>query len=185
MQRILLSIAILCAIAWGQKLINGNRVQVGNTNACTSTSGSDDYNCQLEENITALVPGMEILMTADVANVTTATIDVSGLGPQSIVKPVGGVTTALDSNDIRASQKVKLVYDGTNFQMMSLLGNAPTSATGNSVLTGSPNAVVASGATRYSSDITWNATESAVTWPFPATGTFSNLYMRTTTAQSG
>jgi hypothetical protein len=42
-------------------------------------------------------------------------------------KAVGGVTTDLSDSDIRLGQIVDLVYDGTNMQIQSTLGNTPTS----------------------------------------------------------
>lgn len=48
----------------------------------------------------------------------------NALGAKSIVKAAGGITTALADNDIRAGQWVDVVYDGTNMQMQSGLGNA-------------------------------------------------------------
>jgi hypothetical protein len=42
----------------------------------------------------------------------------------------GGITTDLADNDIRSGQLVELVYDGTNMQMQSTLGNAASSSGG-------------------------------------------------------
>lgn len=58
--------------------------------------------------------------------------DFNSLGAKAIKKAAGGITTDLSDNDIRAGQWVDLVYDGTNMQMQSLLGNAPSGSIGGS-----------------------------------------------------
>jgi hypothetical protein len=61
------------------------------------------------------------------ANTVAVTLNVNGLGQKSILK---NGNLALIANDIKANQIVSVIYDGTNFQMVSQTGNAPTGGGG-------------------------------------------------------
>lgn len=88
-------------------------------------AGSNDtYVATLSPAITSYVTGAHYRFKANTANTGAATINFNGLGAKTIKKAAGGITTDLADNDIRAGQWVDLVYDGTNMQMQSLLGNA-------------------------------------------------------------
>lgn len=89
---------------------------------------TDAYVITLTPAITAYVTGAHYWFVANTANTGAATININSVGAKTIVKAAGGITTALSDNDIRAGQWVDLVYDGTNMQMQSLLGNAPAGA---------------------------------------------------------
>lgn len=86
----------------------------------------DAITCTPSPAVGAYADGMLVLLDPTAANTGAVTINISALGTKSVVKPAGGVTTALAANDIRSNQQVILRYDGTNFQMMSQLGNAAT-----------------------------------------------------------
>ena len=58
------------------------------------------------------------------ANTGASTLNINGVGATAIKKVQGGITTALVANDILAGQICTVVYDGTNFQIISGLGNA-------------------------------------------------------------
>jgi hypothetical protein len=75
-------------------------------------------------------PGGHYRFKANTANVGAASINLNAIGAKTIVKVAGGITTALSDNDIRVGQWVDLVYDGTNMQMQSTLGNAAAGGTG-------------------------------------------------------
>jgi len=66
--------------------------------------------------------GISFTFKANFANTDSATINVNSLGAKAIKKHKGDNLVA---NDIKSGQVVTLVYDGTNFQMTSGLGNAP------------------------------------------------------------
>jgi hypothetical protein len=85
------------------------------------------------------VTGTHYRFKADVANTgTTPSINFNGQGTKTMVKATGGVTTALAVNDLRAGQWVDLVYDGTNMQVQSTLGNAAAGgASASSIQSGS------------------------------------------------
>ena len=96
---------------------------------CDANSGTDSYACNLAPAITAYVNDLCYSFTADVANTGTASINYNTIGPITITKVQGGITTVLADNDIRVGQVVHVCYDGTQMQMVSQLGNAPPGAT--------------------------------------------------------
>lgn len=85
---------------------------------------SDTYTATLSPAITAYTTGVHYRFKANTANTGAATINFNSIGAKTIKKAAGGITTDLADNDIRAGQWVDLVYDGTNMQMQSTLGNA-------------------------------------------------------------
>jgi hypothetical protein len=91
----------------------------------SDAGANDTYTCSFSPAITAYVTGTRYRFLANTANTGAATININSLGAKTIKKAAGGITTDLADNDIRAGQWVELVYDGTNMQMVSLLGNAP------------------------------------------------------------
>lgn len=100
---------------------------------------SDTYVITLVPAITAYVTGAHYRFKANTANTGAATININGLGAKTIVKVAGGITTALADNDIRSGQWCDLVYDGTNMQIQSTLGNAAAgdvTLAGNNAFTG-------------------------------------------------
>ncbi len=93
---------------------------------------NDTYAITLSPAITAYVTGAHYRFMANTANTGACTININTVGAKSIKKAAGGITTDPADNDIRSGQWVDLVYDGTNMQMQSTLGNA---AAGGSVAT--------------------------------------------------
>lgn len=93
-------------------------------NTAADGGGTDAYAITLSPAITAYITGQSFTFKANTANTGAATLNVNGLGAKTIKKPVGGITTDLADNDIRAGQWVDVIYDGTNMQMKSMLGNA-------------------------------------------------------------
>jgi hypothetical protein len=94
----------------------------------SSATGNDSYSITLTPAVGAYAINQKFCFIADVANTGSASLVVSGLAAKTIKKPAGGVTTDLANNDIRAGQIVTVIYDGTNFQMVSQLGNAGSGA---------------------------------------------------------
>lgn len=121
----------------------GNRNSIDGATGCTPAGASStDYACNLSPAIGAYNTNVQYRFKADVANTASAgkpTIAFNGQAAKQIVKVQGGITTALAANDIRAGQEVDTVYDGTNMQMVSQLGNA-ASGTGTVTSSGSPGA---------------------------------------------
>lgn len=90
---------------------------------------TDTYVATLSPAPSAYVTGAHYRFKANTANTGAATINFNSLGAITIVKAAGGITTTLANNDIRAGQWVDVVYDGTNMQMQSTLGNAASGGT--------------------------------------------------------
>jgi hypothetical protein len=121
--KLILSIFLLAAPLLSQTLINGSRVIAGTMNYCADAGSTDAYACSLSPAITAYATGGRYTFKANTANTGAATLALNGLTATAIVKYVGGVAQALADNDIRAAAVVEVVYDGTNFQIVSVLGN--------------------------------------------------------------
>lgn len=85
---------------------------------------TDTYVVTLSPAPTAYATGYHYRFKANTANTGACSINFNSLGAVAIKKAAGGITTDLTDNDIRAGQWVDLVYDGTNMQMQSTLGNA-------------------------------------------------------------
>lgn len=127
---------------------------------------NDTYAITLTPAITAYVTGAHYRFKANTANTGAATININSVGAITIVKVAGGITTALATNDILAGQWVDLVYDGTNMQMQSLLGNAPVgsgtvtisgaSLTDTAIVTGAGTTVVKTPSTTSTLDASGN-----------------------------
>jgi hypothetical protein len=78
--------------------------------------GTDAYVVTLVPAPASLVTGMTFRIKCNTGNTGPATINVNSLGVKSIVKDLN---LALDTNDIRAGQIIEIIYDGTNFQLLS------------------------------------------------------------------
>ena len=92
--------------------------------SCSDAGSTDAYACNLPVALSGYTTGQRYLFKANTANTGAATINFNSLGAVTIKKVAGGITTDLADNDIRAGQWVLLLYDGTNMQMASNLGNA-------------------------------------------------------------
>tara|TARA_Y100000593_G_C4262326_1_gene312877 strand:- start:240 stop:707 length:468 start_codon:yes stop_codon:yes gene_type:complete len=92
------------------------------TNGSVAVAGTNTYTATLNHDTgTALYDGFEFVGDFANANTGAATINLtphggSALGAKAIKK---NVSTALAAGDIAAGAKVALIYDGTNFQMVS------------------------------------------------------------------
>lgn len=80
-------------------------------------AGSNDtYVITVTPAPTAYAAGQVFTFKANTANTDAATLNVNSLGAKTIKK---GATSDLQTGDILASQIVTVVYDGTNFQLVS------------------------------------------------------------------
>jgi len=89
-------------------------------------SGTNTLTVALSPVPSAYATGAVYRFQAANANTGAVTLNVNALGAKSITKVQGGITTALVANDIRVGQVVEVMYDGTQLQMLSQLGNSPS-----------------------------------------------------------
>lgn len=97
-------------------LVDGSRTYVADTGV------ADAYVLTMVPAITAYKTGQIFSFKAANTNTTTSTLNINGLGVKTIKKGIG--STNLSAGDITTGQIVVVIYDGTNFQMISLNGNA-------------------------------------------------------------
>lgn len=178
--RYLALILVLAVAAFGQNPVE--RVV-----RCTDAGSSDTYACTPTPAVAAYTTGLRVRLYANTANTGAATVNISAVGAITIKKVSSGVTTDLADNDIRAGQYVELIYDGTNFQMLSQLGNAGGSSgttTKTLVLGTFAQNTVPNGATTYGGiNVSTMSTELSRRWQMPVSGTFQKLYVGTNNAQ--
>jgi len=151
---------------------------------------TDTYVATLAPVPSAYVTGAHYRFKANTANTGAATINFNTLGAKTIKKVLGGITTDLSDNDIRAGQWVDLVYDGTNMQMQSTLGNAPggaPSGTAGGGLSGTypnPDVKVSIGVACSDETTALAAGTSKVTFRMPHAMTVTEVRASLTTAQA-
>lgn len=78
--------------------------------------GTDAYAVSISPTPATYVTGMFIAFKAGTANTGAATLNVNGLGAKTIKK---NLDEDLTDNDIKANQITLVMYDGTNFQLLS------------------------------------------------------------------
>ncbi len=87
-----------------------------NTNASIASTGSANAYALAAQGTQVLFDGLVIAFDANFENTGTATLNVDALGAKTIKKLND---QDLVSGDIEVGQKVLVVYDGANFQMLS------------------------------------------------------------------
>lgn len=81
-----------------------------------SSTGNDSYAITVSPAPTAYAVNQHYFVQFDVTNTGAATLDVNGLGAKSILSTAG---TALSESAIGAGQVIEVVYDGTQFRLVS------------------------------------------------------------------
>lgn len=91
----------------------------------TDAVGTDAYAINPDVAVSSLVEGMRFVFKVGTANTGAATLNVSGTGAVPLKK---NYDEDLVTGDIVANQIIEVVYDGTNYQVVSPLGgsNVPT-----------------------------------------------------------
>lgn len=114
----------------GYNIGAGNKVQAADLEQvyraagpyAADAGGSDAYVITVVPAPASLNAGMVFHFKANTANTGAATLNVNGAGAISIVRADG---SALADGDIAAGQFVAVIYDGTNFRLLSPVANAP------------------------------------------------------------
>lgn len=107
--------ALLVSINQAGKLVQS---AIDGIRYAADAGGDDTYAVTLDPAPAAYYSGMEVNFKPTTANTGACTLDVNGLGAKAIKK---NVNTDLETGDIQAGQMVKVLYDGTNFQLVSTL----------------------------------------------------------------
>ena len=123
----------------GTAFVTGSGVET--ISYCEDGGVSDTYACSLSPAPAAYIVGKTYCFKANTANTGAATINFNSLGAKTIKKMTDAITTDLADNDIRVNQRPCGIYDGTNMQMTSQLGNAAASTGANPTATISGSAV--------------------------------------------
>jgi len=97
-------------------------------------SGTNTYVLALTPAILSYTAGQLFKVKFTNANTGASTINIDTLGAKNIYK---NVSTALASGDILANQTLILLYDGTNFQILGIIGTG-SGTTFPPILLGSP-----------------------------------------------
>lgn len=119
-------------------------------NCVAASASGTTYTCTTSPSITP-ASGDMVLFKADVANTGSSTLNVNAAGAKTIKKVGGG--TNLVANDLLIGTWTLMMYDGTNWQDMGALGNAPAGSGGATVT------VYNSGSNTYTKPAPCNAVE--------------------------
>lgn len=103
------------------KFITQKDLQIGSEIYAADAGSNDTYVITLSPAPAAYVTGMTIRFKANTANTGAATLNVNSLGAKTIKK---SYNSDLTTGDIVASQVVEVIYDGTNFQIQSVLSGS-------------------------------------------------------------
>lgn len=118
------------------KFITQKDLQIGAELYAADAGSTDAYAVTLSPAPSAYVTGMEVRFKANTINTGAATLNVNSLGAKTIKK---SYNLDLADGDIKANQIVKVVYDGTNFQMVSVqatvLSNVTSGVTSRDIAT--------------------------------------------------
>jgi hypothetical protein len=159
-------------ITSGSNATTPGKADVVQTNLyCSDAGASDTYACNLSPAITAYVAGTTYQFKANTANTGAASINFNSVGALTIKKLQGAITTDLSDNDIRVGQYVECVYDGTNCQMKSQLGNSPSA----SIIGTDTQVLYFDGANNPTgdADLAWDKTNNVLTVGSAATNYFT------------
>lgn len=95
-------------------------IQAASYTYAADAEANDSYAITLDPAISAYAAGQEFVFKANTANTGAASLDVNGVGAVTIKK---NTDQDLATGDIEAGSIVKVVYDGTNFQLISADAN--------------------------------------------------------------
>lgn len=94
------------------------QVQDGSLTYLTSVSGADTITAVGAVGMTAYAAGQQFTFVSAGANTGAATLNINSIGAKAITK---NGTTALSAGDIASGAVAEVVYDGTQFQLISAI----------------------------------------------------------------
>lgn len=110
------------------------QVQDSTLTYLTSVAGTDTITAVAAVGMTAYATGQKFTFISAGANTGVATININSIGAKSLTK---NGATALSAGDIASGSAVEIVYDGTQFQVVSSAASGdvvgPASATDNAL----------------------------------------------------
>lgn len=115
------------AVGSGNKFITQTGLQHGAEKYAADAGSNDTYVITLSPVPTSYTAGMVVHFKANTINTGACTLNVNSLGAKTIKK---SYNIDLNDGDIKANQLVTVIYDGTNFQMISPVANSTTYANG-------------------------------------------------------
>jgi len=98
---------------------NAGDIQAGSLIFATSTGSSNNYLISLSPSPSTYTTGMTVNFKAAFENTGAISVNVNGLGNIPVKK---NFNIDIEAGDIKLNQVVSIMYDGTNFQMLSQLG---------------------------------------------------------------
>lgn len=107
--------------------VNAKSVQLGVLSYGAATGGNDTFDVVLSPEPPILLAGMVVHFLANQDVTGASALEVNGLGVFPIKK---NFNQDLAANDIKNGQAVSVIFDGSNWQMLSQLGNASASGGG-------------------------------------------------------
>lgn len=128
-------VEILHSAGYMNRFIEGLEVSLNQDGTLKSTAldgtkvyaadagSTDDYAITLAPAPSAYATGQTFRFKANTANTGAATLNVNSLGAKTIKK---NYNSDLATGDILANQLVEVIYDGTNFQMLSPVAGSTT-----------------------------------------------------------
>lgn len=109
------------------KYINESQLQNGGLIYAADAGSTDAYAITLSPAPSAYANGQIFAFKANTINTGACTLNVNSLGAKTIKKQYN---VDLADGDIKANQLVSVIYDGTNFQMLSPVSNAASGTMG-------------------------------------------------------
>lgn len=106
------------AVGSGNKFVTQTGFQKNAEKYAADAGANDTYAITLSPVPTSYATGMVVHFKANTANTGACTLNVNSLGAKTIKRDYN---VDLDTGDILANQLVSVIYDGTNFQMISPL----------------------------------------------------------------
>jgi len=117
------AVSVVAGGVEGIRITEATRIDVavnGAVNYAADGQANDDYEVAIPA-ITALVAGLTVTFLANTANTGGATLEITSVGDLDAILKQHDVVLA--DNDIEAGQIVVVVFDGTNWQMVSQIAN--------------------------------------------------------------